>query len=71
MVMRKAMLLAFLFVVAFTHAQFSINGKVTDNEGNPLPGANLLLKPLNLLAICRSFYCWILLKEGWDLEQRN
>lgn len=47
MVMRKAMLLAFVLVTAYTHAQFSINGKVVDNEGNPLPGANLSLVPGN------------------------
>ena len=42
--MKKCILIALLVVTGFGYSQISVTGKVTDNSGEPLPGANIIEK---------------------------
>ena len=45
--MRAAMLLAMILMVMPAFSQYTLSGVVVDEQNNPLPGANLLLKEVN------------------------
>jgi iron complex outermembrane receptor protein len=42
--MKAIVLLAGIVMSAFSHAQYSVNGKVFDADGQPLVGANIIIK---------------------------
>ena len=42
--MKRAVIFFFLFTVISLNAQSTIKGKVQDNKGQPLPGANVYLE---------------------------
>ena len=46
--MKKITIFLFLFVSILTNAQtFTLNGKVVDQNNEPLPGATVLVKEVN------------------------